>query len=115
MRKSISEWFMGILVVVIFVLALLNLIFVFKNKTSNTELLHHIDSIESKVNEVTTIRDSLIQVVDTDKVKIIRVQNEYHKEIERINALPMDSAYLFWSEYIERFRLENDSDTIKNK
>ena len=59
-------------------------------------------------------RDSLHKVNDTTSVKIQTIERTYEKKIETIKRMPIDSAYIFWADYIQRYRINNDSATAEN-
>lgn len=82
---------------------------VFFNARETTKVQYIQDSIFYKE------RDSVIRVIDTSKVKIVELNKIYEKESIRVDTMPIDSAYIFWANYIQRFSMDNNSptDTIK--
>ena len=81
----------------------------YNNSNTNT-IIHHYkkDSVYYQK------RDSLHKINDTTSVKIQLIERTYEKKIETIKRMPIDSAYIFWADYIQRYRINNDSATAEN-
>ena len=80
------------------------------NYNNSNTIIHHYkkDSVYYQK------RDSLHKVNDTISTKIQTIEHTYEKKIETIKRMPIDSAYIFWADYIQRYRINNDFATIKN-
>ena len=58
-------------------------------------------------------KDSIHNIMDTTEIKIKEIHKTYEKKVEIINHLPIDSAYIFWASYIQRYHPSDDSTSIK--
>ena len=96
----------GKLIICITIIIFLGL-FYFKNN-NNSNIHYQKDSIYYRQ------RDSIHKVLDTTEVKIKEIYKTYEKKVETIKHLPIDSAYIFWADYIQRFDSDNDTTTTKN-
>lgn len=59
-------------------------------------------------------KDSIHNIMDTTEIKIKEIHKTYEKKVEIINHLPIDSAYIFWANYIQRYHISNDSTPIES-
>ena len=59
-------------------------------------------------------KDSIHNIIDTSEVIIKELHKTYEKRVEIIKHMPIDSAYIFWADYIQRFNSDNDSATVAN-
>lgn len=81
----------------------------YNNSNTNT-IIHHYKKDSIYYQE----RDSLHKVNDTTFVKLQTIERTYEKKIETIKHMPIDSAYIFWADYIQRYRISNDTSTVEN-
>lgn len=59
-------------------------------------------------------KDSIHNIIDTSEVIIKELHKTYEKRVEIIKHMPIDSAYIFWANYIQRFDSNNDTATVAN-
>lgn len=59
-------------------------------------------------------RDSIHRVNDTTLVKLKTIERIYEKKIETVKRMPIDSAYIFWADYIQRYHPSNDSSSVES-
>ena len=59
-------------------------------------------------------KDSIHNIIDTSEVIIKELHKTYEKRVEIIKHMPIDSAYIFWADYIQRFNSDNDTATVAN-
>lgn len=59
-------------------------------------------------------KDSIHNIIDTSEVIIKELHKTYEKRVEIIKHMPIDSAYIFWADYIQRFNFNNDTTTVAN-
>ena len=78
------------------------------NYKSNNTYYYKKDSVFYKQ------KDSIHNIIDTSEVIIKELHKTYEKRVEIIKHMPIDSAYIFWANYIQRFDSNNDTSTVKN-
>ena len=74
------------------------------DKPDNTELVNSIKELSIKVDSISSIRDSLIIRVDTNKVKIIELEKIYEKTRDSIVTQSVDSDCITFSKYISNYK-----------
>ena len=78
------------------------------NYKSNNTYYYKKDSVFYKQ------KDSIHNIIDTSEVIIKELHKTYEKRVEIIKHMPIDSAYIFWANYIQRFNSDNDTSTVAN-
>ena len=66
---------------------------------SNEDIERKIELLEKKIDSLAYIRDSIRSVIDTTKVKIIEIHEEYNKVRTNIIYQPVDSDYSQFTKY----------------
>ena len=66
---------------------------------SNQEVEKKIDLIERKIDSLSLKRDSIQSIIDTSRVKIIEIHEEYNKTHTNIVYQPVDSDYIQFTKY----------------
>lgn len=82
----------------------------FSGNSNNSNIIHHYQKDSVFYRQ----RDSINLINDTIQTKINKIEKTYEKKVEIIKYMPIDSAYIFWADYIQRYKLDNDSSTIEN-
>ena len=72
-----------------------------------------LNSIESQLSNVTTKRDSIKLEIDTTIIKIKENETYYKETVNNIIHYNVDSDYIFFCNYLQRYSNINYSDTIK--
>jgi hypothetical protein len=67
--------------------------------SSNSEVEKKIDLIERKIDSLSLKRDSIQSIIDTSRVKIIEIHEEYSKTHTNIVYQPVDSDYVQFAKY----------------
>jgi len=112
-----------VIIVIVMVVALLCIQQYLINKyppvNKDKELVESIKSLENKIDSISNIRDSLILVVDTTKVKIIELEKKHETIRDSIITQSVNSDCISFSEYISKYnnRLSssNNTQSIKNR
>lgn len=93
------------------IIILLGLIIIYLLINNNkVQVVHHYQKDSVFYRQI----DSIHNVLDTNEVILKKINTTYEKKIEIIKHLPIDSAYIFWANYVQRFQSDNDSSTITN-
>lgn len=66
---------------------------------SNEDIERKIELLEKKIDSLSLVRDSIRSVIDTTKVKIIEIHEEYNKVRTNIIYQPVDSDYSQFTKY----------------
>lgn len=66
---------------------------------SNEDIERKIELLEKKIDSLAYIRDSIRSVIDTTKVKIIEIHEEYNKVRTNIIYQSVDSDYVQFTKY----------------
>ena len=66
---------------------------------SNEDIERKIELLEKKIDSLAYIRDSIRSVIDTSKVEIIKIHEEYNKVRTNVIYQPVDSDYSQFSKY----------------
>lgn len=79
--------------------------FLFKDKNISVNpdyqnLTNKIDSLNVELNLLKLQRDSLLNVIDSSKVKVEIIENWYEKELVNITNQPIAADVVFFSNYI---------------
>ena len=69
------------------------------NTVTNEDIERKIELLEKKIDSLAYIRDSIRSVIDTTKVKIIEIHEEYNKVRTNIIYQPVDSDYSQFTKY----------------
>jgi hypothetical protein len=69
------------------------------NTVSNEDIERKIELLEKKIDSLSLVRDSIRSVIDTTKVKIIEIHEEYNKVRTNIIYQPVDSDYSQFTKY----------------
>lgn len=81
------------------------------------ELVHSIDSLNSHIDSISKVNDSLYNAIDTTKVKIIKIHEKYEADYIDITNQPIGDDVKFFSDYLSesygRFFDSDDSPTAK--
>lgn len=81
------------------------------------ELVHSIDSLNSHIDSISKVNDSLYNAIDTTKVKIIKIREKYEADYIDITNQPIGDDVKFFSDYLSesygRFFDSDDSPTAK--
>lgn len=83
---------------------------------SNVELIKEINNLERKIDKLSYKRDSLWSIVDTAKVEVIKIHEEYNKVRTNIIYQPLDSDIVFFTRYVsehEGLLNSDNTQTIK--
>ena len=97
------------IVIILIIVTITFLLELFSSKNSSNNINYYKkDSIFYRQ------RDSIKTILDTTEIQIKEIHKIYEKKIETVKHLPIDSAYIFWADYIQRFKLYNDSTATKN-
>ena len=102
---------------IIISLLVIQCIFISKQKSKEVDYVKLIDSINIKIDSLQNKRDSLILIVDTNKVKIIEVEKRYETIRDRIITQSVDSDCITFSNYLSNYQRlsgNNNSTTVKN-
>jgi len=67
------------------------------------EVIKHITLLESKIDSIKSVRDSLIIVCDTTKVKIIELEKRHETIRDSIISQSVNSDCIVFSEYISKY------------
>ena len=84
---------------------------------SNIELIKKINNLERKIDRLSYQRDSLWSIIDTAKVEVIKIHEEYSKVRIDIIHQPVDSDIVFFTRYVsnnEGLLNSNNSKTTEN-
>ena len=66
---------------------------------TNEVIEKKIDILEGKIDSLSLQRDSIRSIIDTSRVKIIEIHEEYNKVRTNIIYQPVDSDYVQFSKY----------------
>lgn len=83
----------------------------------STKITKEINQLEKKIDNLKLERDSLQSIIDTTRVEVIKIHEEYNKVRTNIIYQPIDSDIIFFSRYVadNEGLLNNDySETIEN-
>ena len=69
------------------------------NTVSNEDIERKIELLEKKIDSLSLVRDSIRSVIDTTKIKIIEIHEEYNKVRTNIIYQPVDSDYSQFTKY----------------
>lgn len=99
------SWNKGISIVVILLAIILIGSFFFKDGNTSVNpdyqnLTNKIDSLNVELNLLELQRDSLLNVIDSSKVKVEVIENWYEKELVDITNQPIAADVEFFSNYI---------------
>lgn len=64
------------------------------------ELVRDIDSLNNHISSINKVNDSLRNVVDTTKVKIIKIREKYEADYIDITNQPLGDDVKFFSDYL---------------
>ena len=95
--------------IVIVILGLI-IIYLFITNNNKVQVVHHYQKDSVFYRQ----RDSINLINDTIQTKINKIEKTYEKKVEIVKHMPIDSAYIFWADYIQRYKLDNDSSTVEN-
>lgn len=96
--------------IIIILLGLIIIYLFITNNNNKVQVVHHYQKDSVFYRQI----DSIHNVLDTNEVILKKINTTYEKRIEIIKHLPIDSAYIFWANYVQRFQSDNDSSTITN-
>jgi len=86
---------------------------------SDDDVIKHITLLESKIDSIKGVRDSLIIVYDTTKVKIIELEKKHETIRDSIISQSVNSDCVVFSEYISnynnRFTNTNNSKSTEDR
>lgn len=99
------SWSKRISIVVILLAIVLTGNFFFKGRNTSVNpdyqnLTNKIDSLNVELNLLQLQRDSLLNVIDSSKVKVEVIENWYEKELVDITNQPIAADVEFFSNYI---------------
>lgn len=80
-----------------------------KNISDSTEYINKIDSLESEIYSLSFKRDSINIVIDTIRIEIESNRERYEENINIINNNSISDNYLFFTDYINRYKIRYDS------
>lgn len=66
---------------------------------TNEDIERKIELLEKKIDSLSLVRDSIRSVIDTTKIKIIEIHEEYNKVRTNIIYQPVDSDYSQFTKY----------------
>lgn len=69
------------------------------NTVSNEDIERKIELLEKKIDSLSLVRDSIRSVIDTTRIKIIEIHEEYNKVRTNIIYQPVDSDYSQFTKY----------------
>ena len=69
------------------------------NNVTNEDIEQKIEILEKKIDSLSFVRDSIRSVIDTSKVEIIKIHEEYNKVRTNVIYQPVDSDYSQFSKY----------------
>lgn len=78
-------------------------------KQSNYERV--IDSLNNKIDSIQNKRIKIISTIDSNDTKIVNVRKEYYKTVDNIIHQSFDSDSVYFTNYIDRYRKNHDSDS----
>ena len=95
-----------IVLIVLFILALVVSINVYKPKpTEYNQLLLKIDSLDNKIDSLDRQKEILITTIDSTKQNITNIYTTYEKKHSTILSQPIDSDCMFFTNYLsENFK-----------
>lgn len=70
---------------------------------------NNIEQIQTQIDSIYIVRDSIINRIDTVYKQIDDVNKEYEKEVDRINSNTPNEDLIFFSDYINSNRARLDS------
>jgi len=81
---------------------------------TNEDLEKSIELLTNKIDSISKIRDSLIIVTDTNRVKIITLEKRYETIRDSIISQSVDSDCVTFAKYISKYnsRLSNSDNTL---
>ena len=91
----------------------------FQNSPSDDykELVRDIDSLNNHISNINKVNDSLLNAIDTTKVKIIKIREKYEADYIDITNQPLGDDVKFFSDYLSesygRFFGGNNSPTVE--
>jgi hypothetical protein len=68
-------------------------------QTTNEDIEKKIELLEKKIDSLSLKRDSIQSVIDTSKVKIVEIHEEYNKIRTNIIYQSVDSDYIQFAKY----------------
>lgn len=77
--------------------------------SSETSIITKIDSLESKIDSIKDSRIKIKTVIDSDKIHLKIIHEEYTKTINTIIHQPSGADYNDITEYIEHYARQHDS------
>ena len=97
--------------IIIIIILIVSLYFIYFNKPENSsnEFINKIDSLECLVNKLSKVKDSIDIEIDTITVQIFENKVQYEKEYNNILDNDISEDYVFFSEYINKFKSRHDS------
>jgi Asp/Glu/hydantoin racemase len=73
-----------------------------------------VDTIAPKIEKYFISNDSLLRINDSINIKVVEVEKTYETTIDDIIRNNPRDDYDFFSTYVERYRGDYNTDTIKN-
>ena len=64
------------------------------------ELVRDIDSLNNHISNINKVNDSLLNAIDTTKVKIIKIREKYEADYIDITNQPLGDDVKFFSDYL---------------
>lgn len=112
MAKEVNLTNIGIITVI--VLLIINLIVLHKQPVND---YNKIDSLSTKIDSLSLVRDSIIKQVDTITVKLKENDKNYYKTFYIITNNTVSDDYVFFRKYLadNKARLDSISDSIRIK
>lgn len=66
---------------------------------------HELESLEHRLDTLKVVNNTLIQKNDSIQVKIVKIKEEHEKTADIILSNDVESDYIFFTDYINSFRL----------
>ena len=73
------------------------------------EFIEKIDSLDSKINSVYAVKDSICEKIDTVYIKLEDINKQYEENFNRIINNDVNKDYVFFLNYISANRARLDS------
>lgn len=96
-----------ILVAVVIIISLLCIqqYLINTNPPKDKDLVESIQSLESKLDSIKHVRDSLVIITDTNRVKIIELEKRHETIRDSIITQSTDADCISFSEYLSKYNL----------
>lgn len=83
------------------------------NIPNNNALLDKVSKLELKLDSLNILKQEVKESIDSTHIKIVTNEKHYQEVINTIINQPMDSDYLFITNYARQHRCERDSNNLR--